>query len=596
MLEATTAGILSQQMYLPPTIKAACNMDADPKRCATCPMYAMDGKMDFDVEHNSDLLLDLLKMSGSEGRDRRYKREMKIPQNCSMVNIDANLRGAWNAEVRNGSNLQEEAIPVVIYQDGEMPAVNYPFKFYGSAHPDSKGQRVIVIAKKFEPAKQDLDNFVVTPEMAGLAQDWVAKFGNSTPESKLNAISDMYAEHVTRIFDQRKLHIAIDLVYHSVLKFKIGPIEPERGWMELLVIGPTRSGKSTTAQKLIKAFSYGHLRSGENTTVAGLLGGVEKRGGGENWAISVGELPLCDRRLLVLDEAQGLEVSKIGQMSDVRSRGVVNISKIRAGTYNARVRLIWIANKRDGAPHHQYGIQALKDQMGQDEDLARIDIPLFIEQAAEDERDRSFVPYEGLREDELDVIRWILLWAWSRKSEHVIWEPDAINRLRDLTKSLTESYSISRPPIFQSSEAHVRVARMAVAIAARLFSTDDGERLIVTTDHVGAAYDLYDMFFGDKSLGITDIMEEEIVIDEAQEKHTDEVLAVMEQTSDEVTSKLADGEFERFDWGASFETSGVIAHLKGLGAIRSQKGQKGYLVSKWAQELAKDRERKMRGK
>jgi DNA replicative helicase MCM subunit Mcm2 (Cdc46/Mcm family) len=121
-----------------------------------------------------------------------------------------------------------------------------------------------------------------------------------------------------------------------------------RGWMEVLAVGETRSGKSTAAQRLLNLYGRGHYQSTENASVAGLLFGIEKRQSmsSDRWSGSIGVLPLNNRGLVVLDEAQGLTTEQISQMSDMRSRGVVQISKIRSSTVPARVRLIWMANGR----------------------------------------------------------------------------------------------------------------------------------------------------------------------------------------------------------------------------------------------------------
>jgi hypothetical protein len=234
--------------------------------------------------------------------------------------------------------------------------------------------------------------------------------------------------------------------------------------------------------------------------------------------------------------------------------------------------------------------------MGQREDLARVDIPLFIDTAPDEEVSKAFEHHSDLADDDKDIVRWILLWAWSRKKGQVIWTANAMAALKSLTPELTHDFSIARPPIFQSTEARVRVARMAVAIAARLFSTKDGENLLVKSDHVQAACNLYRMFFSDDHLGITDIRAGEIATEEAEDLHSDEVRTILRNSPSEVREKLASGAFDKFEYGASYEVWSLTSELVDLKAIRRRTDDqsKMYIVSKWARDIAIELEREGR--
>lgn len=582
--EATLSGVYSSQIFLPTKLKADCNMDWDPKRCAVCPMSAMNGKMTNVVENDHDLHLDLLGISSSEARDRRYRKVMNIPQHCSQVEIAADVKVAWDSEARNGSNLSEQAVPMLILQDGPVPEVNRPYKWFGVAVPNPHGQRSIFIARRSESAKQDLDNFEPNPDMAAAAKEWVLSFG-SKPEEQMDAISERFENRVTRIYGQRLLHIAIDLIYHSVLNFKLGDKMVGRGWMEALAIGETRSGKSTTAQALQEIYGYGHYKSGENVSVAGLLQGIEKRPGlskDGNWAASVGELPLCDRRLLILDEAQGLDKSDISKMSDVRSRGVAEIQKIRASKVDARVRIIWLGNGRKN--EYKFGIDALMDQMGQKEDLARVDIPMYISHDIGDELKKTRLHSQNLPDDELEIISWMVLWAWSRRPDQVIWSERAQEAVYDMAESLAEEYSTTDMPILPKNESHIRLARMTVALAARLFASPDGHKLSIRGEHVMGAYELYRMFLQDPRLGIVDLKEEEVATETSSQTHAKDVRELLMMSSQELVHKMSAGHFSGLVLGAYSENTVAMDQLLAWHAIALD--GPGFRTQKWAKEIA----------
>jgi Toprim-like/MCM P-loop domain len=595
-LEATLASVHSSQLSLPIVLKANCNIDWDPKRCSMCPMSQKNGKMSQDVRFDHNLHLDLLGIGKSDERERRFKKEMKIPINCSMVEIDADNMSAWDAEIRNGSNHAEQAFPLLIFTDSDMPDhVNHLYRWRGIPMAAPRGSRTIFIAREHESAKQDLDNF--EPDEKGMlaAKEWVSQFGDK-PEEQVDQIAAHFEDHATRIRGQRLLHIAMDLVYHSVLNFKFGDQEVGRGWMEALVVGDTRSGKSTTAQALQDLYGYGEIKSGENTTVAGLIGGLETRSGltkDGSWAVTAGELPLCDRRLLVLDEAQGLPVKDIGMMSDVRSRGLVDITKIRRVKVPARVRLIWLANKRGDI--YKNGVDALVDQMGKEEDLARIDIPLYMTaNIGEEQIAKTRVHTKDLPDEERAIISWIVLWAWSRRSEQIFFSPAAEEAVHDLATNLAEEYSTVNIPIFPPLEARIRLARISVALATRLVSTPDGHRVTVRAGHVVGAYELYRRFFNDPTLGIVDIKEEEVSTEQAAESHSKDLAEFLNMVNPEIVHKMALGEFRGIAFGAQSENETMIAQLSIWRAIWYNK-QGNLSVHKWAQEVAKEVEKERFG-
>lgn len=592
-VEATLTSVFRSQLSLPVKLNADCNVDWDPKRCAVCPMSQKDGKMSHSVEYDHDLHVDMMSVGKSEERDRRFKREMNIPVACNMVDVKADYKSAWDAEIRNGSDLQEQAFPVLLFTEREMPPLNHLYNLSGITVASPQGGKTIFIARKYESAKQDLDNFEPDEKSITKAREWIDSFAGTSDE-KISAISEHFENHVTGIYGQRFLHMAMDLVYHSILDFEFRGTRLPRAWMEMLAVGQTRSGKSTTAQELQKAYGYGQLKSGENTSVAGLLGGVEKKASLTRdgaWAITAGELPLCDRRLLVIDEAQGLPVKDIAQMSDVRSRGVVDIRKIRAMKLNARVRLVWLSNKRK--PSYRHGIDALADQMGAHEDLARIDIPIYVLHDAGEELDEKLkTPVKRLSTEELGVISWLVLWTWSRRFDQVRFSPAAEEAVYDLRKDLTQDFSTMELPIFPENEAHVRLARMSAAVAARLFSTADGHILSVRAEHVEGAFELYRKFLSDEELGVIEIKDDEAAIEGAASKYSGDLREFLKMAGPELIRKMADGTFNKHMYGSDSETRVLMSQLFTWKAVTGNGDP--YAVSKWAQDVAKEIEKESR--
>lgn len=584
IVEGTVAGVNSTQLTLPIALQGRCNYDWDPKRCAHCPLNEHGGNLKVDVSGDYRLRLELLITNTGKQKEKMLKEAMGVPPNCPKVEVTPDMMSFWDCEIRNGSNMQEEAYPILLKRDDKPPTLNSLYKFSGRLRASPRGQRAVIDADDCTPAKQDLDSFV--PDLAGIAaaKNFIESIEGDDPIQKLEGIAELLELHVTRIFGQRKLHIAADLVYHSVLRFPFQEQEPARGWMELAAVGDTRSGKSTTAKKLAALYGRGHYEAVENSTSAGLLYGMEKRASlsGGAWSASIGILPLQDRGLAVLDEAGGLTKEQIGQMSSMRSDGYLHMVKMRHVTCPARVRIIWLANPRKRS--YANGIEAIADLMGAVEDLARVDIPLMVKEDIGDELNKARESHGDLSPEVPDILRWIVLWAWSRQPRDIKWTDAALKAAWDLGENLSEQFAVNEVPIFTRNEAPVRLARMAVALAARLFSSPDGTKLSVQTRHVVAAEKLYERFLSDPNLDLVGLKEEEIKIDEAGRDNEDFLKKELDKQSIDVIRILAKGTYRSLgpsDFGGS-----ATSHLASLSAIMPRGDE--WDVTPWALNVVKE--------
>lgn len=587
-IQGTLASVFSTQILLPDALEASCNFDWDPKKCEVCPVNKHGGNLRMSVPEGSDLHLELFTVQNVEARNKLYRKALGAPERCPKVEITPKLHSAWDCEIRNGSNLAEEAFPVVLQHEGKPPMLNHTYHFKGRMRASPRGQRAVFMASSLIPAMQDLDTFEPAKKDVALAHDWVSGLSGE-PDEALEQIAEQMEYHITEIYGQRLLHLAIDLVYHSVLRFPFGGSTISRGWMEALAVGDTRSGKSTAIQKILELYSRGHYQSAENASVAGLLFGVDRRlgMGRETWGGSIGVLPLNNRGLVAIDEAQGLRTEQIAQMSDMRSRGIVQISKIRSAEVESAVRLIWLGNGR--RTNYSRGIDALRDQMGQAEDLARVDIPLYIKGDIGSELDKKQRTY-GPLEWPSSLLQWIVLWAWSRKPEDIEWTREGMEAIWIDSKALSEQFHTS-VPIFQPNEAGVRLARMAVSVAARLFSSPDGNKLVIGDKHVHAARRLYEKFLGADELGITEIRRTEEIIEDAADEHGVELRDFLRNTPPLIRQLMMTGNLPRYGFGSVDVSGNMLSKMSGMRAVHPDPTTGVYEVSRWAMEIAREVDR-----
>ena len=301
--------------------------------------------------------------------------------------------------------------------------------------------------------------------------------------AKLKHIYDDLASNVTRIYERQDLHFALDLVYHSVLRIPFAG-ELRKGYLESLVIGDTRCGKTETCKKFLAHYQLGAFAGGEQTTFAGLVGGLEQEGG--RWVVNWGKIPINNKRLLVIDEMGGMDDEIIANLSQIRSSGVAEIVKIRSARTNARTRLAWFSNPRKNMPINAFstGPAIIKNLVKQPEDIARFDYALII---AFDDVDSDLINQPYRKEVEhvytSDICRDLVLWAWSRDPKNIKIQKKAYEACFSLAKEMYTKYSHSCP-LVNPSEQKIKLARMATALACRLFSTENGVDVLVFPEHV----------------------------------------------------------------------------------------------------------------
>ncbi len=321
-------------------------------------------------------------------------------------------------------------------------------------------------------------------------------------QQKFNDIHADLEANVTKIYQRRDLLTAVDLVLHSVIQFRFQGDLVRKGWVEGLVIGDTRCGKSETVDKLFRHFRVGEIVTGENASYAGLIGGLQQVQN-KQWSITWGKIPLNDRRALAVDELSGLAQESIARMSGTRSSGVAEITKIQMERTMARVRLLWLSNPRGRRPLAAFnsGIEAIQDLIGAPEDIARFDFAMTV---ATNEVPLSAInarlsdrPVVSSRFTS-DLCNRLIYWAWSRGPEQVEFVDGAEDEcLRQATK-LSEKYVA---PLVEGAEQRIKVARLAVACAARVYSASpDGQRILVRPEHVEFVTDYLDQIYSKPSM------------------------------------------------------------------------------------------------
>ena len=313
-------------------------------------------------------------------------------------------------------------------------------------------------------------------------------------------------ERVFRIYERRDLLLTADLVFHSCLQFDFQGERIVRGWMEALIIGDSRTGKTTVVNRMVRHYRAGEFGTGENTSLAGLVGGLHQVG--TTWALQWGKIPLNDRRLYVTDEAGNLPLESIARMSSMRSSGVAELTKIHTERTHARTRQIWISNPRSPQPLSSFaqGVTAVKELIGAPEDIARFDLVCTaasgdvmlstINASREAEEPQTFTSL---------LCHHRVMWAWSREPEHIQWMPNAEAEVLRLATEQGQKYKYTTEiPLVEPNEQRIKLARLAIGVALLFVSTGDGENVLVYPHHVQFAAAFLERLYNKPSLNFAE--------------------------------------------------------------------------------------------
>lgn len=326
-------------------------------------------------------------------------------------------------------------------------------------------------------------------------------------------LEDIYTDlehNVTKIYERHDLHLLYDLAYHSVIQFAFMGQMLRRGWVEVLVVGDTRCGKTRTAERLLRHYAAGEMGTGENTSLAGLIGGMQQIS--KQWSIIWGKLPRNDRRLVVIDEASTLPLDSIPAFATIRSEGVARITKIQSEQTPARTRAIWISNPRINrlsgiarpVSSYDYGILTVPELIGRPADIARFDAAYVVAngEVSTDVIFRTERP-EVQHKYTSTLAHNLVMWAWSRRPEDVYIAKETERTILTVAKNLASKYHDSIP-LIKLEEAPEKIARLSVALAARVFSTEDGRQLNVLPEHVRYIETFLDSIYSRPIVGFSD--------------------------------------------------------------------------------------------
>lgn len=317
---------------------------------------------------------------------------------------------------------------------------------------------------------------------------------------------------------------AIDMCYNSVKEFNYGNQKRVKGFIDCLVIGESRVGKSDTAKRLQTAYNMGAFVSlaGSAATIPGIVGGSVQDAMGRR-ATRAGVIPRNNGGLICFEELAKSERDILKSLTDIRSSGLARITRVSGSLeLPAALRMCTLTNVRpmgngETRPINAYssGVEIVKDLIGTAEDIARYDY-VYIQGDDGVESDPLYIAPEPYP---IEALRDAIKWTWSRKADQIIWADGTERLLSEKAKELNHTYPLHIK--LYGTECWKKLCRLACAAAAYTISTDEQfENIIVTADHVEWAAKYMKNIYDNDTFKLRQLVEESLKDSQVNEKDT----------------------------------------------------------------------------
>lgn len=382
----------------------------------------------------------------------------------------------------------------------------YKIRYQMVANPLNK-QELVMVATEVTEANDSVAKFKVTEAI----KSKLKCFQSDNVEEKMHE-NYLRARDIIGKFANEKIYYSTDLFYNTPLQIAYGKDgNVIRGCLDVMIIGETRTGKSKTADSLLKLYELGTFLSLKTATTVGLIGGSKTVNG--NWKVTIGAIPRNNMGAVIMEEFQGCPDDFINSLTDIRSSNKVRIARADGElTVPCRVRMLTLSNQKSefggtkSLRSYSNGIEVIKELVEANEDIARYD---FFTLVGEPESYTSpFDDVEILPQYDKECYKARVRWIWSRKPEQVTICSEVGKYIWEKAQELNKMYN-THVKLF-GSEADQKLARISTAVAGILVSTDpDFEHIIVKKEHVDWAYNFLNSLYNNSLFRLKEYAEEE---------------------------------------------------------------------------------------
>lgn len=371
----------------------------------------------------------------------------------------------------------------------------------GEVLVESSSDDIVIIAENIEPVGILPDNLELSEDVL---HDFTKYFGGDD-DILFQIAPDMVGRHLVR---ESRL-----LTLHSPRE--IPDVDGDttiRGSLREILIGDTKTYKSKSVKDLTDEYYHlGDYASAETGSRAGLVYSVDMDKNALRW----GTLPLNDKGYVGLDGLNKLHSEEMKELREILESQKIVVRKYVSGEALARVRISACMNPPEVMNQYLTPADAIKDAsiFKNTPDLTRWDI--FLPFSDDDIEEKRLVNRETKDRPVPDnVFKKHVYWAWSREPGHIQYEEEAVDRIKEGSEHLIETYKSTDLPIIHNGIRDV-ITRISVAYACLKHSTENHKKIIVKEEHVKLGIDFYERMLKDLELEKhKEMMEEGIKIGE----------------------------------------------------------------------------------
>ena len=397
---------------------------------------------------------------------------------------------------------ENEAVTSYIIADTiDMRQLGRPFRIKSVQALDPNNQSTVLFAYEVSPMQMSFDAFKMNDEYRSMLKIFRPVPGQSIAQH----LEDRYNVfgNAAGINGRQDLFFLNDLAFFSPIVIDNKDLLPgvSRGWVEVLIAGDTRCGKSISGE-----FQFNHYRVGEfiggskAMSRTGILAGVIQSFGESK--IKWGAFPRNDRSMVIIDEMSRIDYETIDALTALRSSGIAEVEMRVRGKVRARVRKIFFSNwhdsmKDDSGPDRS-GIELLRTLCYNDAILARFDAATVVRnsdvakfESKYEQIESRFTSYQ---------CQTLIYWSYSRKPSDVVYE-DGFNEALNLAQDrMLQKYHSSTQLVNQ--EMRAKLMRMSVSLASMLFSTSDEtcEKILVKKEHLDYLCEFLDKIYSSPNM------------------------------------------------------------------------------------------------
>lgn len=493
----SVVGVEPRVYTIPQKLRVSCNNPNCQKMCALRATSKSSDLNLFDVDIRQMLQF----VDSSDSAQDRYARKVF---GCKSVNAEPedmiNVQKIIFQESASFVDGLEDAsfenrYGIYLYTDYRLSAT-LKYNFEACRVTDPSNQQNYYVIRKAESVASTPVN--VNEVNLSYFREVADKYDNAL--DLIQHYYDMWMP-LLGIEERPDLFGAILLTYCSVteIPWQMGLI---KGWLDVMVIGDTRTGKSQMAQRFVKSLGMGAYINGENARSTGVIGGVQRFG--DSWVVTWGAIPMNDKGLLVIDEASGLDVEDVKNLSSTRSSGAVTLNKIVKGEARARTRLLWLSNPRSGknlSDFYWKGYGAFQEFIPVVEDQARFDLVLS---AAREDVD-ILVGFDNTTPPNVDVFRNLIKLAWNLPSDNIKFQDGFAKIMRTYVRNLNDKYGGG--PLVVGVAVHEKLLRLSCAFAI-LCGDVNNNSITVTEKHLRYAVEFFTYTLEKDSFGYNTYIKE----------------------------------------------------------------------------------------